>query len=322
MTTLRMMVAVVLLVAADNAIAQPFGDGFATGNLSDYLADAARLKPEQASLQSADGMLGKRCLRLSGAPPTVFKEVSVDPDKKYTLRFRARHEGGESVEENPRWDLFTAYGRVPAVVPQRELQFLDASKKPLGSMASGMPFRKWQEYRDIFYPPAGAAFLRLQIASGKAVNALYLDDVILEPAPDEGSINVNPVIGKYGLYNYSGWLTPSAGGKIIQLDDGRIVFDTKYGTSSPSFPLAEPGTYCLFARSQDNGYNSVVILSLLDESGKKIESVDLRRYGVPRYFVLPPGARRGSFLVYSNLLEELRLSRVGDAGEIKNLQKP
>lgn len=315
-------IGVLVLLVAATAAAQPYGDGFATGNVSDYLADASRLKPEHVSLQSAAGMLGKRCLRVSGASRIVFKDVPVSPDRKYTLRFRARHEGSESVEENPRWDGFTAYTRVPPLVPQRELQFFDASRKPLPALASGMPFRQWQGYRDIFYPPPGAASMRLLIASGRAEITLYLDDVVLEPTPDEGSVNVNPVIGKYGLYNYSGWLNPSAGGKIIQLEDGRLAFDTRYGTSSPSFPLAEPGTYCLFARSQENGYNSVVILNLLDESGRKIESVDMRRYGVPRYFVVPPGARRGSFLVYSNLLEELRLTRVGDADQIQKLPKP
>lgn len=322
MTTRAMFLALLATmtpVGAARASAAPatrpaaLGDGFAAGDLSAFVRNAGELKPGQAAWEPADGAAGKRRLRLADGARAVLADVPVDPDTKYALTFRARFDGSEAVEENPRLDVLAQYGAASPVVPRREVQFLDADRKPLGGgLTAGMPLRNWHAYRDAFYPPAKAAFARVALAAGKAGVTLYVEDLSLAPAADEGAINVNPVIGAHGRYDYSGWGPPAAGGKIIETDDGRVAFDTKYGTRGPTFPLARPGTYSLSARSTANGYNSVVILDLLDDGGKTVESISLRRYDRPTTFILPPGVRRGSFLVYSNLLEEVRVVRAGD----------
>jgi hypothetical protein len=308
------VIATCTLVAGATAFAVPFGDGFAARELSAYLDNAKQLKPNQVALEAAKDLTGKAALRIGEGARAVFKEVPVDADTKYTLTFRGRFDGGEAAEENPHLDQFVAYGGAPLILPARELQFLDADKKPLPGMNAGLPFRNWTEYRDIFYPPAGAKFLRLAIRSGTKGTTLFVDDVKLEPTPDEGSINANPVIGRYGKYNYSGWNAPSAGGKIIETEDGRVAFDTKYGSRSMSFPFPGPGTYAITAKSEGNGYNTSIVLDLLDENGKKLDGISAWGNGRPYKFVLPAAAKRGSFLVYSNLLEELRVTRFTDEG--------
>lgn len=306
---------VVAFVTGVSAVAAPFGDGFAGRDLSAYLDNAKQLKPNQAAIETAKGLTGNAALRIGEGVRVVFRDVPIDADTKYTLTFRARFDGGESAEENPHLDQFAAYGAAPVVLPARELQFLDADKKVLpGSMHAGMPFRNWSEHRDVFYPPAKAAFVRLAIRSGKQGTTLFVDDMKLDKTPDEGAINVNPVIGRYGKYNYSGWSSVSAGGKIIEAEDGRVVFDTKYGSRSASFPFPGPGTYAITARSEGNGYNTSIVLALLDENGKRLDGISAWGNGRPYKFVLPAAAKRGSFLVYSNLIEELRVTRFTDDG--------
>lgn len=118
-------------------------------------------------------------------------------------------------------------------------------------------------------------------------------------------------MGAYGRHNYSGWASIAGGGAIIDYE-GKTVFDVQYGTSGFSFPLERPGTYRLSTVARPNGYNSVMILHLLEAGGEKIGQISLRSHGASTEFILPPGVRRGRLLTYSNLLEEVRLVRVGD----------
>ena len=312
--------AVVASLAASEPAAARFGDGFASADLAAYLDNPA--KNGTLALVRADGMRGKRALRLKDKAQATFKMVPVDEDTKYTLTLRARFDGGEALEDNPRFDTFVTDGSKPPMLPHREIEFYDASRKRVrgrGSFASAMPLRAWQSYRDTFYPPMRAAFAKLIIRTPRAGLTCYVDDVKLEKTPDEGAINCNPVQGRYGLYDYSGWRRPASGGKIVRLDDGKIVFDTKYGTGGMTFPLSRGGTYALSAKRTGNGYNSVVIVHFLNGGLKKVGEVALRGSG-PRYFLLPDGVKRGAFLVYSNLLEEVRLNRIGDEKKINEVR--
>ena len=99
--------------------------------------------------------------------------------------------------------------------------------------------------------------------------------------------------------------------------DGKTIFDTKYGSRGTAFPLPGPGTYALSAKATGNGYNSCVKLDVFDREGKKIMTTVLRRYEQTNYFVPPPEAASASLLVYSCLLEEVRLVRVGDENAIE-----
>lgn len=296
----------------------PFNDGFAKA-LKSYIEKSS----SQVSLVSRDGMKGVKVLNLSNKGQVVLKLIPVNDKTKYTLTFRSSFSGGESAEENPRLDNFMSYNYIPTVLPKRDLVFYDKNKKKINArnFTSALPFRQWREYKDIFYPPANAAYLSLNFSSGAQDISLFIDDLKLKETEDEGAINCNPVIGKHGIYNYSGWQWPASGGKIVIMDNGKTAFDVKYGTSSAEFPLSEAGTYMLTSKATANGYNPVIIMRFLNSSGKEISRLGTRRFGKPFYFTIPPETVRGKFLCYSNMLEEVRLVRIGDENKIKELKE-
>ena len=294
--------------------ASPYGDGFASGNAGDYVE--GNLPGEKVRIAPVDGV---NALLVVGARARV-KPVPVKPKTKYTLSFDASFRGdAESIEENPRFSVFAQPGQRSPVLPSRTIQCLDAAGKPLGRPRTlSMPCRARHTYRDVFHTPRDAAALRLDVASGEGLT-LVLRSLRLEETADEGALNVNPGFA-LGPLNYSGWHRISAGGRVIEVD-GKTVFDTKYGSRGTAFPLPGPGTYALSAKATGNGYNSCVKVDIFDAEGKQLMSSVLRRYGQPRYFVPPKEAASASFLVYSCLLEEVRLLRVGDAKAIESLLK-
>jgi hypothetical protein len=103
----------------------------------------------------------------------------------------------------------------------------------------------------------------------------------------------------------------------VRFEDMPVRPNTKYGSRSLSFPLQGPGTYALSAKATGNGYNSCVQVHVFDAKGDILLKVSTRRYGLASYFVPPKEAVAASFLVYSCLLEEVRLVRVGDENAIK-----
>ncbi len=64
-----------------------------------------------------------------------------------------------------------------------------------------------------------------------------------------------------------------------------------------------------------------VQVHVFDAKGDILLKVSTRRYGLASYFVPPKEAVAASFLVYSCLLEEVRLVRVGDENAINTLTK-
>jgi hypothetical protein len=305
---------IITLLLATTASAQPFGDGFA-GELSKYLQEPKQPKGEQIALETPTDITGKKALRLTRSAAVTFVDVPVDENTKYTLTFRGRFDGGEAAEENAHFDLFARYGGIPAFVPQRELVFLDKDKNRLPGFIAGQPFRNWTEYRDIFYPPAKAAFMRLVLRSGRPEQTVFVEDIRFEKTPDEGAINPNPVIARYGKFNYSGWISFADAARIVEAADGRIGFDSKYGSRSMSFPLPGPGTYALSLRSEENGYNYAALMDVFDENNRKVGSVSAWGNSKPYKIVVPPEAKRASILIYSSFVEEIRVNRVDDGGK-------
>lgn len=292
--------------------ASPFADGFASGNPDDYIEGG--FPTDRVQVISQDGA---NALHIADAQ-VRFKPVSVKPKTKYTLSFDGSFSGDvESIEENPRFAVFARPLQKSAVLPSREIRFVDAAGNVTGrTLVFSMPFRNKRTYTDVFYTPPNAATLRLGFDSGEGIS-FTLQDLSLTKTADEGAINVNPAF-QLGPMNYSGWRNISAGGKIIEMD-GKTVFDTKYGSRGTAFPLPGPGTYALSAKATGNGYNSCVKLDVFDTAGNKIMTTVLRRYDRTNYFVPPPEAASASFLVYSCLLEEVRLLRVGDQNAIERL---
>jgi len=304
---------IVLLVAQVALAAVPSAFDFSTGKPGDcFTQDTAACVRVSFTGRVQTMMISDSAARL--------KDVAVKPHAKYTLSLTAAFEGDvESMEDNPRFEIFCHIGQTSPRLPSRQIQFLDANGKPTGRpILAAMPIKGRTTYRDVFHTPTGAEAARITLTSGKGVR-LALSTLKIEEAPDEGALNVNPSFS-LGPHNYSGWRNISAGGKLIERD-GKTVLDTKYGSTGHDIPLIAPGTYALSAIATGNGYNSVVIVRVYDKRGKKLMQASTRRYGPRTYFVLPKNAAYASFLVYSCLLEEVRLVRVGDDKAIESLRK-
>jgi hypothetical protein len=291
--------------------APPLEVDFSSGKAVDHLVDDASGQVQASQVD------GAHVLVVTDATAR-FRDVAVKPATKYTLALDTAFEGNiESIEENPRFEVFARLGRTSPRLPSREIRFFDAAGKPTGkSLVYSLPFKNRRTYQDVFYTPRHAASARIGLASGKGIR-LVLSQLKLEETADEGSLNVNPVF-QLGPFNYSGWRNISAGGQLIERD-GKSILDTKYGSTGQTIPLPGPGTYAISAKATGNGYNSVVILRVYDAQGEKLMQASTRRYGPRTYFVPPRNAVTASFLVYSCLLEEVRLVRVGDEQAIDTL---
>lgn len=296
-----------------------FGDHFARRDAASYLANAGKLKPTQAKIRPAPGD-GGNVLTLEKETVAEFKPVPVDENVKYRLSFGVRVKGVETIEENPRLSgkIFAKQSWLPTC---RALAFFDRNMKPVGPSGGGtpefgLPFGTWFDFQRVFYPPRGAAFMQLTIDTRKAAT-VFLRNMSLETAPDEGAINVNPVFA-HGKYDYSGWGS-SVGCILLERHDGRVLFDSRYGSGGESFPLQQAGAYRLFAKGTTYGGYSDVILHFVGEDGKTLSTVSLHTTpkGTQKDFVLPAGTVRGRFLVYNNILEELRLTRLGEETMIR-----
>ena len=301
--------------------APPFGDGFATGNLQDYL-EGPISNQGKVSLQRLESRNGTLALSITDNTTVRFNPVAVSPNTKYTLRFKGSFVGGESIEENPRLDVALAPRGSLSHLPSHGIEFLDAESKPIqvrhpGGIFSGLPYREWHEYSDTFYSPPRAAFLRLNVRSAHGIT-FSIADLEIQKTPDEGAINVNPSF-KEGFHNYSGWSALAAGAKMLLTQDGRSALDVQYGSTGSVFPISEPGTYQTFLKVTPNGYAATIELSLFDNEGKLLGSSF--RVGDKTPFILPPGTAFGSFFARSVVLEELWLIRVGDESKAEELRK-
>lgn len=301
----------VMAMAADTG-ASPFGDGFAKMQLTAYLQPMGQKEQQHVTRITAPQMQGKAVLQFAGNTSVSFLDVSVQENTKYTLSMRARYDGAEAIEENPLFDIFLQFGRRTDVVPQRDIIFLDIEGKRLSSLTTGIVFRQWHLYEDVFYTPAGTAFIRLTVDSGQEDIVLLLDDIKLGVTSDEGAINCNPIWSKRGPYNYSGWSRLAVGGKLIALEDGKVIFDTQYTSIGQVFPLNQPGWYELTTVSTSKGYSPAIMLNMLDANNKPTGQVRVGGRGYVRGFVLPEGTTQAYFNIRSVLLEELRVVRIGD----------
>ena len=303
----------IVLSAYGTLAAAPLAIDFSSGKPADYFTQdtAGRVRVSSP---------GRKRTMVVADSIVRLRDVSVKAGTKYTLKLEAAFEGDvESIEENPRFEIFARLGQTGARMPSRRVQFLDAAGKPTGrALAYAMPSKCGRTYEDVFYTPTGAAIARISLASGKGVR-LALSTLSVAETDDEGALNVNPAF-RLGPSNYSGWRHIAAGGRLIQRD-GKTILDTKYGSTGQMIPLARPGTYALSAIATGNGYNSVVSVRVHDRQGKTLMKTSTRRYGPRCYFVLPKNAAYASLLVYSCLLEEVRLVRVGDERAIESLRK-
>ncbi|OGV55929.1 MAG: hypothetical protein A2X49_08060 [Lentisphaerae bacterium GWF2_52_8] len=287
------------------------GDKFAQGKLENYLENAKSLKESQAFFEPVKNAK-ENCLVLNKDTIAVFKPIPIKEDLKYKLSFMVRAETKETIEENPRLALILL-GR-GSWLPCRDITFFDAEMKPLGRRShydGCLPFGTWFNFIDVFYPLPKAAFMQLSFQTRKD-SKLFIRDISLSPSPDEGSINTNPSFS-LGKYNYSGWPSKHTDGRLLERPDGRVIFDTGYGSGSESFPIS-PGKHRLYAKGSTYGGYQEIIFFFMDNNGKEISKTGMNSTpeGIQKEFMVPDGAVRGRFLIYNNVLDELRLTRVGE----------
>jgi len=320
-----MLITLILITAtlcqADQVV---FDDNFTQAASDAYLDDVAEL-PGRATFLTEPGVDG-RVLKLTG--PVSFKSVPVDHQVKYQLTFRGRQEGVEPLEENPRLAEMILNSR--SFLPVGELKFFDSVGIETGVRLPrlAMAFGRWHEYRWVFYPPMNAVTMKWHIHTGAAGNSMYMANVKLAPAPDEGAININPTFS-YGPYNYSGWAAFNVyggPGRLHEIEDGKVVLDTGFHAWTTTFPLGTPGTYRIHVKTSSYVRNNTVFLIFLGADGKEVgrfgerpgrsrKEIDVNMVEAKEYtwhFVLPKHVERGYFLVYHNMLERLELTRIGD----------
>jgi hypothetical protein len=255
-----------------------------------------------------------------------FEWLPVTGGTKYQFSFRAKQQGAETLEENPRLSELIFNSR--SFLPWCRLKFYDADRQPLNadSPSWSIPFGQWHEVKWVFYPPRHAAYMEFEIQTGSVKGTtVSLADPRLDPAPDEQAINVNPSF-RYGPYNYSGWRAFNDIGRLHKLDDGATVLETGFSAYSETFPLNEPGTYRWQMKATSYAQRGgPAFLVFLDADGKEIGRIG-DRISKPKkelisHFVLPKGVERGYFLIYHSVIEELRLTRVGCEEKYKELTR-
>ncbi len=301
-----------LLAANTTLAAQSLTIDFSVGDPGDYFTEDTAAKVTRA----ADAALA---MQVTDAT-VQLQDVTVMPASPYSLTLEAAFAGdAESIEENRRFEIFHQLGQTSPRLPSRTIQFFDAAGKPTGRpLTYALPYRQSHRYQDLFYTPDDAVTARIRLSSGKDIR-LALSQLTLEQVSNDATLNLNPAF-ELGPDNYSGWQNIAAGGKLIQ-HDGKTILDTKYGSTGQRIPLREPGTYAFSALATGNGYNSVVIVRVYDAEDKELMRSSTRRYGPRTYFVPPPEATSMSLLVYSCLLEEVRVVRVGDENAINAFAK-
>ncbi len=313
---MKSVLAVMLLVMTMGlaSAGASWGDGFAQHDPAHYLQNAGRLKAGAVTLAPAENLRGRQAMTLKGVTSAVFHRIPVEGDTKYTLSFQGRTQGSETLEENPTLEILLRYNRRNNVLPRRQVRFFDADQKVIGMFHVSLPFGQWHDYVDVFYTPTAAREVEISFIQEREPLSLQVDDLKLFKTPDEGAINCNPVLGKLGLYNYSGIESIAAGAKMVTREDGVVVFDARYGSQSFRFPILQPGRYELSAKAESNGYASVVQLHILDENNRTLTQVNygLRQAGKPQPFIMPESARYGRILMRSVLVEEVRLVRSAD----------
>ncbi|OGV55927.1 MAG: hypothetical protein A2X49_08050 [Lentisphaerae bacterium GWF2_52_8] len=278
---------------------------------------------EEVSIQKIEGEEAP-CLLLCRCK-VKFKPVPVQDSVKYRMSFESRADGIETIETNPDLKHFLI-GREQRL-PNREYYFLDAEMKPVGVQGKRslsihtLPFGKWHETEDVFYPPAKAAFIQVAFNAGSFEKAsLLIRKLKFTPAADEGALNCNPAF-KLGKYNYSGW-PEMYSANFVEMD-GKLFFE---GGSGEPFPISEPGEYHIFAKGiPKNGEKAAIGIEFMDAQGKGMKgssSVEPKPEGVSLNFKVPEGAKRAKLSSRNCIVEEVRVAPGGSTAVSPEKNKP
>jgi hypothetical protein len=312
LSSLAAFLAPLALLAAD-----PFNDGFADKRMEAYLENAGKLY-EDASFKEVPGMTGKKCIALTydNEMEAEFHPVPVSDLKAYALSFRGQWENSETLDNNPTFEAAVDERFIFQIpyIPTVDLVFLDADEKPLkDEILMTMPYGKWRDYRHVFFPPEGAAFMRLKIKSGRNPGVFYLDNIKFEPVKnpsDEIILNFGDAIQDssgsiYGFKVYA----------LLQKNSiGKLMFNPGYGSMSSSISMSGPGKYRVTFKGEvirNKGGAVSLAIHFIDSSGKKIgEASSVKVDTKPLEFTFPKEASRIKLLIYNHLLEEIKITKL------------
>ncbi len=303
----------------------PFGDGFAGGQVGSYLENAENLY-EDATLVKSPGMTGKNCLRLTydNEIDARFFKVPVNDSTAYALSFRGRWKNNETLESNPMYEgaLFEKrralmdgiFRRALLCVPTMDILFYDGKEKLIqDGIVMAMPYGKWREYRNVFYPPAGATSMRLKIKSSRNRGVFFVDNVKFETVKNQnGEIILN---FNNGSADYSGSVFGfRVDGALHILADGRSMIDSGCGNLSNAFRLNGPGKYRLKFKGEvirTKGYVPRLNVIFLNTKGEIIATVAADKLDAePLDFTLPEEAVKIMLQIYNHRMEEIRIARL------------
>ena len=264
------MIVGLAFVASTAFSSPPFDDGFAKPDMSAYLDNAAELN-QDAAFTSAEGMKGKRALRLTFDNETAaaFKMAPVTAGRPCGFRFRGRWDNDETLESNPTFDaVFYANLNFATIIPSYEISFYDTDKKLIGRSVTGaMPYGQWREYREVFFPPPGAAYARLSVKAGTNTGAFLLDDIRFDAGGGPGTVELN--FSEPGDYDGSLFGLKVRSSRRV-CPDGTVVFTSFPAFSPAAIPMA-PGKYRLELRTKTvPATQQNFIVDFLDDKGKKV----------------------------------------------------
>jgi hypothetical protein len=311
LSSLTAFLAPLALLAAD-----PFNDAFADKRMDVYLENAGKLY-EDASFKEVPGMTGKKCIAFTydSEVDAEFNTVPVSDSRAYILSFRGQWENSETMDNNPTFEAAVdeTWRYALSYMPAMNLVFFDAEEKPLkDDIFMTMPYGKWREYKHIFFPPQGAAYMKLKIKPGKNTGVFYMDNIKFAPiknSPDEIVLSFGDAAPDSSGFIY-GFKVPAL---LQKGSSGKLMIDPGYGGTSSPVRIGTPGKYRLTFNGElmrSKGMVSVGVV-FVDFSGKKIgEASSNKLDSEPMEFTLPKEAMRIKLSVYNHLLEEIKIIRI------------
>ena len=249
------------------------------------------------------------CLELGAkVAATDLATVEVVPGTKCRLILRARVQGAFTVEQNDRAHI-EAVQRRGRGESAYEVQFHETDAVPASAGGGGFFLtRDWYDYVHVFRVPPGVRQATIRLKPRGHVTQIAR--VTLMADDEDGAINNNPDF-RYGELNYCGW-APQRDGRIFLRPDGRCVFRSGYGGSSPAFPLTAGRRYRMCGQGEGGHLN----IHYYDADGKSIASRFLLRLsaGVEAAAELTPpeDCVSARVVAYGALLESFKVTALAD----------
>ena len=310
LSSLAAFLAPLALLAAD-----PFNDAFADKRMEVYLENAGKLY-EDASFKEVPGMTGKKCIAFTydNEVDSEFNSVPVSDSRAYILSFRGQWENSETLDNNPTFEAAVdeTWRYALSYMPTMNLVFFDAEEKPLkDDIFRTMPYGKWREYKHIFFPPQGAAYMKLKIKPGKNTGVFYMDNIKFAPiknSPDEIVLSFGDATPDSSGFIY-GFKVPAL---LQKSSSGKLMTDPGYGGASSPVSIGDPGKYRLTFKGEVMRKKGMVnlIVQFIDSSGKKLAEISSNKLdSEPMEFTLPNEASRIKLVIYNHLLDEIKITR-------------